>query len=71
MALRSPATRFTSLDEFDTLLGQPGQADRLLEFRDGEVVEKVPTEQQGLIAVNIAGELLPGFQLSVKEVFAG
>lgn len=57
MALRSPATRFTSLDEFEALLSQPGQADRLLELIDGEVVEKVPTELHGLIAVNLGGEL--------------
>lgn len=57
MALRSPATRFTNLDEFEALLSQPGQADRLLELIDGEVVEKVPTEEHGLIATNISGEL--------------
>lgn len=57
MALRSPATRFTSLDEFEALLSQPGQADRLLELIDGEVVEKVPTEQHGLIAINVGAEL--------------
>lgn len=57
MALRSPAARFTSLDEFEALLSRPGQAERLLELIDGEVVEKVPTEQHGLIAVNIASEL--------------
>lgn len=57
MALRSPATRFTSLDEFEALLSQPGQADRLLELIDGEVVEKVPTEQHGLVAINVGAEL--------------
>lgn len=42
-----------TVDEFECLLALPENADRLLELIDGEVVEKMPTEEHGIIAGNI------------------
>ena len=39
-----------TVDEFEELLKLPENAGRLLELIDGEIVEKMPTEEHGSIA---------------------
>jgi Uma2 family endonuclease len=39
-----------TLDEFERFLTQPENRDRLFELINGEIVEKMPTEQHGIIA---------------------
>ncbi|HYO87657.1 MAG TPA: Uma2 family endonuclease [Candidatus Limnocylindrales bacterium] len=46
-----------SADEFETLAAAPANANRLLELIDGEIVEKMTTEEHGLCAGNIYGHL--------------
>ena len=46
-----------SLAEFDAFHSRPENKDRLLELINGKIVEKMPTEQHGVIALNIGGEL--------------
>jgi Uma2 family endonuclease len=46
-----------TVDEFEAILQQPENDSRLLELIHGEVVEKVPTEEYGLIAANIVAFL--------------
>lgn len=46
-----------SVTEFETLVTQPENKDRLLELINGRVVEKMPTEEHGVVALNIGGEL--------------
>ncbi len=45
-------------DEFERLLELPENQDRLLELIDGRIVEKMPTEQHGVIVVNLCSALL-------------
>ncbi len=40
-----------TVDEFEELLKLPENAGRLLELIDGEIVEKMPTEEHGSIAL--------------------
>ena len=42
-----------TVDEFEQFLCQPENVDRLFELIDGEIVEKMPTQQHGMIASNI------------------
>ncbi len=42
-----------TVDEFEYLLTVPENSDRLLELIDGEVVEKMPTEENGMVAGNL------------------
>ena len=49
--------RLYTVEEFEQVADSPENADRLLELVDGEIVEKVPTEEHGLIAMNIAAAL--------------
>jgi Uma2 family endonuclease len=51
MALQKP--RLLMADEFEALIESPEYAERLLELIDGEIVEKMPTEELGLIVGNI------------------
>ena len=46
-----------SLAEFEALLAVPGNANRLLELIDGKIVEKMPTQRHGLVALNIGSAL--------------
>ena len=45
--------------EFEAYTQRPENADRLLELINGEIVEKVPTEEHGEIVLNIAEALRP------------
>ncbi|MDX2159948.1 MAG: Uma2 family endonuclease [bacterium] len=50
----SPAKISTyTLDEFEALIQHPENADRLLELIDGELREKMPTFEHGMIAGNL------------------
>ena len=49
--------RLTTVDEFEQYADSSENADRLFELINGEVVEKVPTEEHGSIAVNIAAPI--------------
>jgi Uma2 family endonuclease len=45
--------RLYTVEEFEQIADSPENADRLLELIDGEIVEKVPTEQHGVTIVNL------------------
>ena len=47
-----------TVEEFEQYADAPENRDRLLELIDGEIVEKVPTEQHGMIVILIAHWLL-------------
>jgi Uma2 family endonuclease len=53
----SEQSRLYTLDEFEQLLTHQEQRDRLLELIDGEIVEKIPTEEHGEIQLIIGGAL--------------
>ena len=42
-----------SVQEFERFLNLPENRDRLLEFINGEIIEKMPTEEHGVVAGNI------------------
>ena len=48
--------RYT-IEDFESFADSPENVTRLLELVDGEIVEKVPTEEHGRIVMNIAGPL--------------
>jgi Uma2 family endonuclease len=45
--------RFHTLPEFEVFIARPENADRLFELINGEIVEKLPTREHGIIAGNI------------------
>ena len=45
--------------EFEEYIERPENADRLLELINGEIFEKVPTEEHGEIVLNVAVALKP------------
>lgn len=49
--------QFYTVDEFEALLKLPENSGRLLELINGRIVEKMPTQEHGLIASNINYEL--------------
>jgi Uma2 family endonuclease len=49
--------RLITADEFEQIAALPENSDRLLELIDGEVVEKVPTEEHSLIVGNLYVQL--------------
>jgi Uma2 family endonuclease len=46
-----------SIEEFEDFIAQPENADRLFELVNGEIVEKMPTEEHGLLAGRLYGEI--------------
>lgn len=46
-----------TLDEFERILALPENKDRLLEFIDGEISEKMPTERHGEVVFGIGSPL--------------
>jgi Uma2 family endonuclease len=56
MAVRANEPSY-SADEFDVIAAAPANANRLLELVDGEIVEKMTTEEHGVCAGNIYGHL--------------
>jgi Uma2 family endonuclease len=55
MALQRP--REFTIEEFEAFIALSENADRRFELIDGEVVEKVPTEEHGVIVSIINGEI--------------
>lgn len=51
-----PVQHDTTIDEFSAFIERPENRDRLFELINGEIIEKVPTQQHGLIALNIGSE---------------
>ncbi len=49
--------RLMTADEFEHLVDLPENQDRLLELIYGEVIEKMPTEEHGVITANIMAPL--------------
>jgi Uma2 family endonuclease len=65
--------KLITVTEFEKFLDRAENRDRFFELIDGEIVEKVPTEEHGLIAGNIYGFLWQytrqsGFGRAVIEV---
>lgn len=44
-----------TVDEFEQLIAQPANRERLLELINGEIVEKMPTQEHGEIALILGG----------------
>jgi len=53
MALRQREQQPLTIEAFEALLRLPQNRDRTLELVEGELVEKMPTEEHGLVAGNI------------------
>ena len=51
-----PKRKYT-VEEFEQLFAQAEHGDRLLELIHGEIVEKMPTEEHGVVAGNIFAPL--------------
>lgn len=49
--------RLYTAAEFENFIAQPANADRLFELIDGEIVEKMPTEERGELALIFGGKL--------------
>jgi hypothetical protein len=47
-----------TVEEFDEFIARPENRDRLFELLRGEIVEKVPTQQPGLIALKLGARVL-------------
>src|ERR1700712_1468209 len=50
-------TKTYTVEEFEHYIALPENSDRLFELIDGEIVEKMPTEQHGLIQINLGSEI--------------
>lgn len=48
------AKKFYTFQEYEAFINLPENSDRLFELINGEIVEKVPTQEHGVITVNIA-----------------
>ena len=46
-----------TVEEFEQIADSPENAYRLLELIDGEIIEKMPNEEHGIVAMNIAAAL--------------
>ena len=55
MAIQS---RLYTVTEFEQILAQPENSERLLELVNGEIIEKMPTEEHGIIVLRIGSRLL-------------
>jgi Uma2 family endonuclease len=51
------SAQLVTVTDFEAFLQRPENKDRLWELIEGSIIEKMPTEQHGIIAVNIGGEL--------------
>ncbi len=54
----APAKQEMTVEEFDALLALPENADRLLELVNGEIVEKMPTQEHGYILLRLGSRLI-------------
>ena len=48
------AKKLYTFEEFEAFMSQPSNTDRLFELINGEIVEKVPTQEHGVVMVNIS-----------------
>lgn len=48
------AKKVYTFEEFEAFINLPENSERLFELINGEIVEKVPTQEHGVIAVNIS-----------------
>lgn len=46
-----------TIAEFERFLKEPKNEDRLFELVNGEIIEKMPTQEHGMIALNIGAEI--------------
>ncbi len=58
MVIQPPQNRLYDLDEFHQVIGLPENDDHLFELINGEMVEKMPTQEHGELAAWIASLLL-------------
>lgn len=45
------------IDEFEDFINRPENSERRFELIDGEIVEKMPTEEHGVVTLNIGSEV--------------
>lgn len=57
MAVQRPETQTYTIEEFEQFIALPENDDRRFELIDGEIVEKVPTEEHGVIVSTVSGEI--------------
>jgi Uma2 family endonuclease len=57
MMVAQPTANLIAQDKFERFLALPENRDGLLQLINGEIVQKMPTREQGIIAANIALEL--------------
>jgi Uma2 family endonuclease len=58
MALQHPQTKSYTIEEFDKFIALLENADRRFELIDGEIIEKIPTEEHGVLSVLMAARIL-------------
>jgi Uma2 family endonuclease len=46
-------TQFVTVDDFESFVALPENRDRLFELIDGEIIEKMPTQQHGFVNADI------------------
>ena len=51
------STHWRTVNDYAAFCRKPENADRRFELINGEIIEKVPTEEHGIIAIRIAGEI--------------
>ncbi len=49
--------RLYTVNEYESFIAKPNHQERLFELVHGEIVEKLPTEEHGVIAANIVTEI--------------
>jgi Uma2 family endonuclease len=59
--------RLMTVDEFEDFIVQPENVDRLFELINGEIVEKMPTRENGVVALNIGTE----FNIYLRQNLTG
>jgi Uma2 family endonuclease len=55
MAIQHPKPY--TIDEYEQFVARPENAERIFELINGEIIEKVPTEEHGLIGGNLTGSI--------------
>lgn len=51
-----PTAQAVTHEEFEQFIARPENRDRLFQLLDGEIIEKMSTREQGIIAVNIGSD---------------
>jgi Uma2 family endonuclease len=52
-----PLEKLYTVEEFEAYIALPENADRLLELIDGEIIEKMPTREHGIIGATFAADI--------------